>query len=127
METRTIAKFTTPKESAPDIKSILSMIEIESTNFHGQLDELYQVCGLLLIGQLYGWRVMRLISTRPNWRKASKMFAKYAQDGDIKSLMPEHGPLQDKSLGYQMIRNISEYWDVVKGIQSMPKEQRKAA
>ena len=127
METRTQAKFDTPKKGAPDIKAILNIIEIESANFHGQLDDLYQVCGLLLVGQLYGWRVMRLISTRPNWRMASKMFGKYAPDGDIKSLMPEHGDLEEKSLGYRMIRNVSQYWDVVKGIESMPKQERKAA
>jgi hypothetical protein len=109
------------------LNKIIPMIEAECTNFHGQLDSLYQACGLMVAGQLFGWRVMRLISVRSNWRLASKLFGKYDEQGDIKRLMPEYGLLKDKSVGLKMIEDISQYWEVIQGIQSIPKADKKAA
>ena len=46
-------------------EQLKELIERVCSEYHGQLDHLYQAVGLLVVGQLYGWRVMRLISTAP--------------------------------------------------------------
>jgi len=110
------AHFTTEQ-----LAKILPMIEQESSNFHGQLDSLYQVAGLLLVGQLYGWRVMRLVSTRSNWNRATKLF------GDLKLLMPERGPLAEKSVGLRIADALGKgkFWEIIRGLEKLPQEQRK--
>lgn len=109
------------------LQTIIPIIEIEAGIFQGQLDDLYQACGVLLLGQLYGWRVMRLVSSRSNWRLAMKLFAKHHPSGDIRELMPEFGPMHQKSAGLKLIGDMSHYWNVIKGVESIPRDQRKLA
>ena len=90
-------------------EQLKELIERVCSEYHGQLDHLYQAVGLLVVGQLYGWRVMRLISTRPNWRKASALF------GDLKTLMPERGPLAHKSIGLKISDDLGHYWEIIQG------------
>jgi hypothetical protein len=109
------------------LQKIIPIIEKEAGEFQGQLDDLYQACGLLLLGQLYGWRVMRLISSRSNWRMAMKLFSKYDENSELRALMPEFGPMHPKSVGLQLVGDMSHFWNVIKGVQSIPRDQRKLA
>lgn len=109
------------------LKQIIPMIETECANFHGQLDDLYQACGLMIAGQLFGWRVMRLIAVRSNWRMATRLFGRHAPQGDIKLLMPEYGPLAHKSVGLKLIEDVAHYWAVIQGAQTIPRADKKAA
>jgi hypothetical protein len=96
-------------------------IEQVCTEFHGQLDDLYKAVGMMVVGQLYGWKVMRLVSARSTWTTAIKLF------GDPKTLMPDEGKLWRKSYGYSFIKKSEKlYWDFVKGQVPMPKEERAA-
>lgn len=97
-----------------------AQIEKVSTEFHGQLDDLMKVIGLLVMGQLYGWHVMRLISPVSTWSLAIKLF------GDPKLLMPDRTPLSSKSYGLKMIDAGLNYWDVVKRITKIPKHELSA-
>lgn len=100
---------------SPDL---LHSIDTVSTEFKGQLDDLYKVVGMLVIGQLYGWRVMRLVASRSVWTRTIKLF------GDPKLLMPERGRLAHKSLGLKAVDAVDAYWDVIKGVVKIPKQQK---
>lgn len=103
-------------------------IEQVCTEFHGQLDDLYKAVGMIVVGQLYGWKVMRLVSARSTWTTATKLF------GDPKTLMEPEGDLAHKSYGLKAIKKAEElseasqrlYWEFVKGHIPMPKEERAA-
>lgn len=100
-------------------------IEQVCTEFHGQLDDLYKAVGMIVVGQLYGWKVMRLVSARSTWTTATKLF------GDPKTLMKDEGKLANKSYGLNAIKKAEEvsqklYWEFVKGHIPMPKEERAA-
>jgi hypothetical protein len=84
-------------------------IEQVSTDFHGQIDDLYQAVGMIVIGRMYGWQVMRLSAPRRIWSKATELF------GDPKLLMRPRGVLAYKSLGLKIVDTAGDYWDVVKG------------
>lgn len=96
-------------------------IEQVCSEFHGQLDDLYKAVGMIVVGQLYGWRVMRLVSARSTWTMAIKLF------GDPKTLMEDEGKLAHKSYGLRFIKQSEKlYWDFVKGHIAMSKEDRAA-
>ena len=97
-------------------------IEQVCEDFHGQIDDLYAAVGLIVVGRRYGWRVMRLVSSRRHWTVTTKLF------GDPKQLMREKGRLYGKSLGCKMIDEIGGYWDFIKGHkEQLPIDVRKSA
>jgi len=82
-------------------------IEKVSTEFTGQLDDLQAAVGMLVVGRLYGWRVMRLVGSRRHWMLSCKLF------GDLKELLPERGVLAHKSVGLMVVDKAGDYWDYV--------------
>lgn len=104
------------------IKPELSQkIEHLCSEYHGQLDDLYQAIGVVVAGQLFGWRVMRLVSTRSNWKVATELF------GDLKDpdVMPEYGIHAERSIGLQLTRELGDYWKVVRGLIKVPEKRRR--
>ena len=107
----------TPTESflTPEL---LQSIDAVCTDYKGQLDDLYKAVGMLVVGRLYGWRVMRLVSSRSVWTRVSRLF------GDPKQLMEPEGRLAHKSVGLNAIKTVSEYWDVINGVEKIPKQEK---
>lgn len=88
-------------------------------DFIGQLDDLYAVVGMIVVGRRYGWRVMRLISPRRHWTLASNLF------GDPKYLMPKKGDCYSKSLGCRIIDETGKYWEYIRGHMPLSQYDRK--
>ena len=109
-------------ESEPFVlkPELAQAIDKVCSEYHGQLDDLYQSIGLLVAGQLFGWRVMRLVSHRSIWRLATTLF------GDLKQLMPERGIFAHRSIGLQMADQLDEYWKIIQGVVKIPQHERKA-
>jgi hypothetical protein len=90
--------------------------------FSGQIDDLQAAVGLLVVGRLYGWRVMRLVSPKRDWTNTTKIF------GDPKQLLPERGVLAHKSNGLLIVEKIGGYWEFIRGSTSrddLPVNQRR--
>lgn len=100
-------------------EEMLEIIDQVSGGFKGQLDDLYKVVGMIVMGRLFGWRVVRLVSTPVLWKKANQLF------GDPKELMPERGKYAHKSIGLKIVDELGQYWDVIKGKSPLPAEQKK--
>lgn len=111
METNTQPFALTPEQC--------EMIQKACAEYHGQLDDLYQAIGLIVAGQLFGWRVMRLVSTRSNWQKAQELF------GDPKKLMDPRGPYAHRSLGLKIADELGEFWEIVRGLTKIPHQTRR--
>lgn len=84
-------------------------IEEVSEQFKGQIPDLYQMVGILVVGRLFGWRVVRLTCSRRVWSLTTKWF------GDPKQYMPERGRLAYKSLGLALVDKLGDYWDFING------------
>jgi len=91
-----------------------------SSDFRGPIDELYTAVGLIVVGRLFGWRVMRLAAPRKVWTTTNKIF------GDPKLLMQERGEFYHKSLGCRIIDKVGEYWDFIRRHKSMDMADRKS-
>lgn len=119
-----ITKGYTGKQLDDLYKSVELVVKVEEVTkgFSGQLDQLYETVGMMMLGRLLGWRVMRLVSSRRCWMMATKLF------GDVKELLPEKGKYYKKSVGFRIIDGAGDYWDFIKGNVSrddLPLHQRK--
>jgi len=101
-------------------KEFNEKIETVCTEFVGDLDDLYSAVGLVVVGRLYGWKVMRLVSSGRHWTLAGRLF------GDPKLLMRERDVLTFKSVGLSIADKAGEYWEFVKRHKSIPIHERKA-
>lgn len=100
-------------------QQLLDEIKKVSTGFHGQIDDLYKAVGMIIVGRLFGWKVMRLASPRSTWVKATKLF------GDPKLMMDDEGELAHKSFALNLIKDTTEFWDYVRGDKAMPSFKKK--
>jgi len=103
-------------------KELMIKIDEVTTKFNGQFDDLTAIVGMVMVGRLYGWRVVRLVNSRRHWMLACKKF------GDLKLLLPERPDLADKSVGLRVVETVSDYWDFINGAVSrdvLPLHERK--
>ena len=101
----------THKELARDLlpEDLALKVVLATEDYEGQIDHFYEVVGMIVVGRLVGWKVMRLVSSRRCWDLASKLF------GDPKELMPERGQYAYRSVGLAIIDRIGGYWDIISG------------
>lgn len=103
-------------------RELLDRVEEVTKNFKGQADQLSEAIGMMVLGRLVGWRVVRLVCSRRCWETATRLF------GDPKELLPERGRYAYKSLGLRIVDKIGGYWDFIRGSRSrdeIPVEDRK--
>lgn len=112
----------TEKETIDELvpEDLAKKIVDVSMGFSGQIDDLYTAVGIIVIGRLFGWRVMRLVVPRRVWKKTSDIF------GDPKELMgKEKGDLYHRSFGVEIADRIGGYWDFVRGYKAMDLEDKR--
>lgn len=107
---------TQPFQIPPELSARIEQLCAE---YPGQLDDLYQATGVVVIGQLFGWRVMRLVTSRSTWQVATELF------GDLKTVLPEYGVQAERSVGLRLTRELGDYWKVVRGLIKVPERKRR--
>lgn len=100
-------------------KELMEKIEEVTKDFHGQIDHLYEAVGMIVVGRLFGWKVMRLASSRRCWTTATKLF------GDPKELMREREEYWHKSFGLAVVDKMGDYWGVIMGHKPLPMSERR--
>lgn len=93
-------------------EELLKKIEDVTKNYSGRIDYLQDAIGLIFVGRIMGWEVVRLTSPRRSWSLATKLF------GDPKTLMPRRTEFSSKSIGLKIADKLDAYWDLIKGKQS---------
>jgi hypothetical protein len=102
-------------------RELLDMIENAVKDYSGQADELAECIGMMVLGNLMGWRVVRLVCSRQCWERSTRIF------GDPKQLLPERGRYAHKSLGLTILDKIGGYWAIIRGSRvALPMQERKA-
>lgn len=101
-------------------QELMKKVDEVCTEFTGQIDDLQAAVGLITVGRLYGWRVMRLACSRRHWMVTCKLF------GDLKEILPERGVLAHKSQGLMAVDKAGDYWDYINGVnKALPLQERK--
>jgi hypothetical protein len=91
---------------------LMMKIEDSLKEFQGDVTDFYTAVGMVVVGRLLGWKVMRLVSSRKTWTLANELF------GDIKApgyLMKERGDYWRKSVGLRVADVLGDYWEYVQG------------
>lgn len=97
--------------------------EIEANalaDFQGQLDELESAIGMLRMGHHFGWKVIYLIHSKRTVRKYEEILGI-----KVRELFDEEGPSTYRSVGYQMVKTVSNFWKVVSGAVKIDPERKR--
>lgn len=85
------------------------------------LNDVEAAIGALFVGQYFGLRILRIIHSSSILRKYEKFLGV-----SFEELIPQHGPLIDKSVAWSFISTTKEYWDVVSRKFSLPDGVKRA-
>lgn len=89
---------------------LVKLINDASTEFSGTFDELEKAAGMLMVGRLYGWKVLALIHNRRTILKYEKILGI-----SIKEEFEPVGPLAHKSLAFDFVEKLGNFWKAVSG------------
>lgn len=95
---------------ATEPRDIIEIINKAIVNYKGDSSVLGSAIGAFHIGLKVGWRPLRLMHSH-------KTFVRYQQilDLDFMQVLPEIGPLANKSVGWRLIKRAGDFWDAVRG------------
>lgn len=99
-----------PPLSTKECQELIKQVEQASTEFVGLFDELESALGMLMIGRLFGWKVLVLIHNKRTIRKYEEILGI-----SIREVFPEEGPLAHKSTGLAFAKKIGNFWKAVSG------------
>ena len=98
------------KRSPEDAMKEMAFLDGVIDNFKGELDDLEQALGMYLLGRQVGWRVLVIIHTKRTIRKHEEILGiKFREELD------EVGPLATRSVGYNIVVKLSNFWKAVSG------------
>ncbi len=96
------------------------IIEKAMSNFKGQIPTLESAIGALHVGRKFGWKVLYIIHDMRTLKKYEDILGI-----NFKGTFEEAGLLAHKSMGYQAVTKLSNFWKAVKG--ETPIKRRKEA
>ena len=79
-------------------------------SYSGNSSVLESALGTLIVGQHYGWRVIKLIHNQTTYKKYEKVLGIKFQD-----LCEEETKISRKSVGYKIAKSLNSFWAVVRG------------
>lgn len=88
----------------------IAQLEQSCKNFSGQLNSLESAIGAIYIGNLFGWRVLRMVHGANTIKKYESIIGMKYED-----ICPERTEHSKRSVGLRAADAIGRYWDVVMG------------
>lgn len=87
-------------------------------DFRGIATTLESALGALVIGQYFGWRVLKLIHNPATYRRYEKVLGI-----DFKDVCPEITKTGErKSVGYAITKALGSFWAVIMGKRKVPEK-----
>lgn len=96
----------------PDQRSLelVQIAQVAAHTYAGQIDELQKAIGMLMTGDLFGWRVLILVHNKRTIRKYEEILGI-----EVKEFFPEEGPYAHRSVGYELAVKLGNFWKAVSG------------
>jgi len=79
-------------------------------NYRGDLRVLESAIGALVVGHYVGRRPLLLVHGSSSVRKYQRVLGV-----EFRDLIPEEGPMCDRSVGYRISKQVGRFWDSVRG------------
>lgn len=96
--------------TAEQARQLTTQVDAIALRFRGQFDQLESALGMLLLGRLFGWKVLALIHNKRTIRSYEQVLGI-----SIRDEFPEEGPLAFKSLSFSTVKELGEFWKAVSG------------
>lgn len=100
----------TPPRTPEEAQRACEVIDKAVLNFKGSSDELEGAIGMYMLGRHVGWRVLFLLHSKRTIRKYEGILGI-----NLREEFPEEGPDANRSMGYRIARELSNFWKVVSG------------
>jgi|WetSurSiteA1Bulk_404760.scaffolds.fasta_scaffold29676_2 hypothetical protein len=102
-------------------EQLVEHIDKVTKDYKGDITVLYSAIGVLSLGESFGWRVLRITLGSPTYTKYQRILGI-----DFKTQFPERGRYAHKSLGLKIADQTGNFWNVVKGIESINHVEKKS-
>lgn len=89
---------------------VQKVISDAMANYSGNVQVLESAIGALHVGLKTGWRPLRLMHTHSTFSRYQRILGV-----DFLEVLPEVGPLADKSLGWRIVKVVGNFWDAARG------------
>ena len=90
---------------------LIRLIDRAADEYQGQLDVLESAIGMVMLGRLYGWRVMLLVHSPSTIRKYLKILGLR----HLKDVLPEVGVFAHRSRAWRLVQGTRNFWKAVRG------------
>lgn len=100
-----------PLESA----SLCERLDAIALGYAGEIGGLESALGMMLLGRLFGWKVLVLVHNKRTLRKYEEILGI-----DVRKEFPEVGPLAEKSVGLEISTKLGAFWKAVSGDVKVP-------
>ncbi len=97
-----------------EAQRLIKIAEKSTIEFVGIFDELEKAIGMLMVGRLMGWKALALIHNRRTLLKYEKILGI-----KIKEEFPEVGPYAHKSIAFETVEALGNFWKAVSGEDSV--------
>lgn len=104
-----------PPTTADEAKRLVDLLDDAILRYRGKADELEQAIGFYFVGRHVGWRPLLIVHNKRTIRKYEEILGV-----DIRTEFPEVGEDADRSLGYRVARQLSNFWKAVSGEEKIP-------
>jgi len=91
-------------------RELQEVIDVAISTYRGDVGVLESAIGALHIGLKVGWKPLRLMHKHETFIRYQEILSL-----DFHKVMPEVGPLADKSMGWHIAKKARNFWDVVRG------------
>lgn len=110
-------------EAAPQVLNLTpeqeQAVRTALANYKGQSTRLEAALGALVLGQHFGWKVLRIVHSPSTYKAYEELLGVSFQE-----TCPEVGPLGRKSVGYRFAETVAAFWDVVMGRKKVPNDEK---
>jgi hypothetical protein len=79
-------------------------------DFKGNSSELESAIGMYFLGYAFGWRYVYMVHSVATVRKYERILDIIAKD-----VFPERTPHSERSVAFQVLDQVSNFWKAVKG------------
>jgi len=91
-------------------KQLLEHLDNVLKEYKGESPALFMAVGALFISRSYGWKPVRVILSHAVYLRSQKILKL-----DFKEIFPEETELSDKVIPYKIIKNMKEFWGIIRG------------
>ena len=108
-------KHLCPPRTSDEALRFTSVIESAVDRFTGDLPVLESAIGMYALGRSFGWKVLYIIHSKATIRKYEAIL-----DIRVRDEFPEVGIDAERSYGFRVVKQISNFWKAVSGEELVP-------